>query len=69
MTESSKRDTEIADPSAAGGSRSGRDWDDPAVVVGNAPPRSRWPLVVWTLAWIAWVAFLAAMRFGASAAS
>ena len=36
-------------------------WDDPSVPVGNAPPMSRWPLVVTAIAWLAWVVFLIAM--------
>ena len=36
-------------------------WDDPSVPVGNAPPMSRWPLVVTTIVWLAWIVFLIAM--------
>ena len=36
-------------------------WDDPAVPVGNAPPRPRWPVVVSGIAWLAWFGFLFAM--------
>lgn len=36
-------------------------WEDPSVPVGNAPPLPRWPLVLFTLAWLAWVMFLVAM--------
>lgn len=37
------------------------DWSDPRTPVGNAPLLPRWPLVVSTIAWLAWVAFLVAM--------
>ncbi len=37
------------------------DWADPNVAVGNAPPLPRWPLAVATVAWLAWVVFLAIM--------
>lgn len=33
-------------------------WDDPSVPVGNAPPRSKWPLVLFGTAWAGWVVFL-----------
>lgn len=36
-------------------------WDDPSVPVGNSPPMPRWPLVVSTIAWLAWVVFLIVM--------
>lgn len=36
-------------------------WDDPSVPAGNAPPMPRWPVVVTTIAWLAWVVFLVVM--------
>lgn len=42
----------------------GSPWDDPNVPVGDAPPRSRWPLVVLSLAWLSWVLFLLFMTLG-----
>lgn len=39
-------------------------WADPSVPAGNAPPMPRWPLPLMLVAWVAWVGFLAAVRFG-----
>ena len=36
----------------------GVDWEDPSVPVGNAPRLPRWPLVLFAVAWVAWVGFL-----------
>lgn len=41
----------------------GIDWNDPLVAVGDAPPVSHWPLVVSSMCWLAWVAFLVATMF------
>jgi hypothetical protein len=39
-------------------------WSDPNVPVGNGPPMSRWPLAIFSIGWIGWVAFLIAMALG-----
>ena len=39
-------------------------WSDPEVPVGNGPPMSRWPIAVFSIGWIGWVAFLFAMALG-----
>jgi hypothetical protein len=39
-------------------------WDDPTVPAGNAPPMPKWPLALMLSVWVAWVAFLAGIRFG-----
>ena len=63
MNDSPKQDTDRTDPDTDASRRRGPDWEDPTVPVGNAPDGSRLPLLLWALAWIAWVAFLIAMRF------
>jgi len=39
-------------------------WDDPSVPAGNAPAMPKWPLPLMLVVWVAWVGFLAAVRFG-----
>ncbi len=41
--------------------KTGIDWADPSVLVGNSPPRSRWPLVLTCGLWVACLGFLVAM--------
>lgn len=44
--------------------RLGSPWDDPNVPIGDAPPLPRWPLAVFSLAWVGWLAFLVVMAIG-----
>jgi hypothetical protein len=44
--------------------KSGVDWADPTVPVGNAPPMPRWPLILAGLAWGLWIVFLVLMTVG-----
>jgi len=41
--------------------KSGPNWEDPSVAVGNAPPMSVWPPVVAIIAWLSGIAFLLKM--------
>lgn len=41
--------------------RTGVNWNDPAVAMGNAPPMPGWPLVVSILAWLGGILFLLVM--------
>ena len=36
-------------------------WQDPDIPVGNAPPVGKIPLVLFSLAWVGWLVFLAMM--------
>ena len=42
-------------------SKSGPDWSDPTILVGDSPPLPRWPLVASGVAWAAWLVFLIGM--------
>lgn len=53
--------TESAGRPLESSEKSGVDWADPEVPVGNAPPLPRWPLVLSALGWIAWLVFLVLM--------
>ena len=44
-----------------GESKSPGYWDNPSIPVGDAPPRSRWTLVLLVVAWGGWMLFLVAM--------
>lgn len=41
--------------------KAGVDWADPNVPVGEAPPMPNWPLALFAIMWVGWIAFLAAM--------
>lgn len=42
-------------------STAGPNWNDPNVPAGDAPPLPRWPLLVASATWSAWMAFLLVM--------
>ena len=36
-------------------------WADPDIPVGDAPPLPRWPVAVFSAAWLGWIVFLMIM--------
>lgn len=44
--------------------QNGINWQDPQVPVGNSPPLPRWPIAIFSIAWMGWVVFLFAMALG-----
>jgi len=56
MTEADKRESNHESPA-----KSGPDWTDPTVAVGNAPPMPGWPLAIALLAWAGGIVFLLVM--------
>ncbi len=40
-----------------------RDWGDPTIPAGNAPPLPRWPLVASAMVFGLWLIFLVAMAY------
>ena len=50
------------DPSTT--TKDGINWKDPQVPVGNGPPMPHWPIAIFSIAFMGWVAFLFVMALG-----
>ncbi len=53
-------------PESSEPKKSGVDWTDPTVPIGNAPPMPKWPAALSAIAWVGWIAFLVAMLVSSS---
>ena len=53
--------SEDSDHTCTSAKRSGVDWADPSVPVGDAPPLPYWPLALAGIAWSSWGVFLVVM--------
>ena len=51
------KDPEKTSPPQEAPEKTGIDWEDKSIPIGNAPPMPKWPAAIAAVVWAGWVVF------------